>query len=109
MQINLIISEIIGHSTSLLETGSLPSEVKDYYQSLAELTWCAVVRPIPMVIAISPNTYCKFYHELKDDDDEDIEDNKAIDYVYPVLYSSNKSPRELAQKGKVVLKKHSQL
>ena len=92
------------HSTPLLERGSVPSEVEDYYQSLAELTWCAVARPIPMITAMSPNTYCKIYHELKDDDD-DIEDNKAIDYVYPVLYSSNKSPRELAQKGKVVLRK----
>ena len=92
------------HSTSLIERGSLPPEVEDYYQSLAELTWCAVARPIPMIIAISPNIYCKTCHELKGDDD-DIEDNKAIDYVYPVLYSSNKSPREVAQKGKVVLRK----
>ena len=93
------------HSTSLVERGSLPPEVVDYYQSLAELTWCAVARPIPMVIAKSPDTYHKIYHELKYDDDEETEDNIAIDYVYPVLYSSNKSPRELAQKGKVVLRK----
>ena len=92
------------HSTSLVERGSLPKEVLDYYQSLAELTWCAVARPIPLIIAKSPETYCKIYHELKDDE-EDTEDNIATDYVYPVLYSSNKSPRELAQKGKVVLRK----
>ena len=93
----------MNHSATLLQRESLPSEVQDYYQSLAELTWCAVARPIPMVIAKSPGAYCKSYHELNDDDD-DIEDNRAISYVYPVLYTSNKSPRELAQKGKVVLK-----
>ena len=69
---------------------------------------CAVVRPIPMIIAKSPDTYCKSYHELNNDDD-DIEDDRAISYVYPVLYTSNKSPKELAQKGKVVLKKQSYL
>ena len=82
---------------------SLPPELESYYQSLAELTWCAVARPIPMIIAKSPDTYCKMYHELNDGDD--TEDSKAINYVYPVLYSSNNSPRELAQKGKVVLQK----
>ena len=76
------------HNTSLVEGGSLPPEVDDYYQSLAELTWCAVARPIPLIIAKSPESDCKIYHKLKDDD-EDTEDNIAIDYVYPVLYSSN--------------------
>ena len=93
-------------SETLLQRESLPSEVEDYYQSLSELIWCAVARPIPMIIAESPDTYCKCYHELNNDDD-DIEDGRAISYVYPVLYTSNKSPRELAQKGKVVLKKQS--
>ena len=79
----------------------LQPEVEDYYQSLAELTWSAVARPIPMIIAISPNTYCKACHELKDG--EDIEDGSAISYIYPVLYSSNEYPHQVAQEGKVVL------
>ena len=96
----------MNHSATLLQRESLPSEVGDYYQSLSELMWYAVARPIPMITAKSPDTYCKSYHELNDEDD-DIEDSRAISYVYPVLYTSNKSPRELAQKGKVVLKKQS--
>ena len=82
----------------------LPSEVEDYYQSLAELAWCAVARPIPMIIAKSPDTYCKSYHELKDG--EDVEDGCPVSYVYPVLYSSNEWPRQVAQQGRVVLKQH---
>ena len=82
----------------------LPSEVEDYYQSLAELAWCAVARPIPMIIAKSPDTYCKCYHELKDG--EDVEDGSPVNYVYPVLYSSNEWPRQVAQQGRVVLKQH---
>ena len=80
----------------------LPPEVEDYYQSLAELTWCAVARPIPMIIAKSPESYCKMCHELKDG--EDVEDGRAVSYVYPVLYSSNEWPRQVAQEGRVVLK-----
>ena len=82
----------------------LPSEVEDYYQSLAELAWCAVARPIPMIIAKSPDTYCKSYHELKDG--EDVEDGTPVSYVYPVLYSSNEWPRQVAQQGRVILKQH---
>ena len=79
----------------------LQPEVEDYYQSLAELTWCAVARPFPMILALSPDTYCKACHELKDG--EDIEDGSAISYIYPVLYSSNEYPHQVAQEGKVVL------
>ena len=82
----------------------LPPEVEDYYQSLAELTWCIVARPIPMVIAKSPDTYCKSCHELKDG--EDVEEGKPVSYVYPVLYTSNEWPRQVTQEGKVVLKDH---
>lgn len=88
-----------------LITKPLPPDVEDYYQSLAELMWCVVARPIPMVVAKSPDTYCKDYHELKDG--EDVEDGKAISYVYPVLYSSNEWPRQVAQEGKVVLQEHA--
>ena len=87
-----------------MDDNPLPSEVEDYYQSLAELAWCAVARPIPMIIAKSPDTYHKCYHELKDD--EDVEDGSAVSYVYPVLYSSNECPRQVAQEGRVVLKQH---
>ena len=76
-------------------------EVLDYYHSLAELTWCAVARPIPMIIAVSPDTYSKACHELKDG--EDVEDGSAISYIYPVLYSSNEYPPQVAQEGKVSL------
>ena len=41
-------------------------------------------------------------NQLKDDEDENI--HVTIDYVYPVLYGSKKSPRELVQKGIVVNK-----
>ena len=85
----------------ITEDKPLQPEVEDYYQSLAELTWCAVARPIPMIIATSPDTYCKACHELKDD--EDVEDGSAISYIYPVLYSSSDYPPQVLQEGKVVL------
>ena len=89
----------------LMDGKPLPSEVEDYYKSLAELVWCAVARPIPMIIAKSPDTYCKAYHELKDG--EDVEDGRAVGYIYPVLYTSNEWPRQVALEGRVVLKRHN--
>ena len=65
----------------LQREASLPSEKVDYYQSLSELMWCTVARPIPMIITKSPDTYCKSYYELNNDNDN-IEDDKAISYVY---------------------------
>jgi len=43
-------------------------------------------------------------HETKDGDDEDNDDSnkgKSISYIYPVLFTSNSWPREVAMKGKV--------
>ena len=82
---------------------ALPQPVLDYYKELASLTWCAVARPIPMVMATQPDCYTKDFHDLKDGEDGD--DGKQINYVYPVLYSSNEWPKQVAQEGRVVLKK----
>lgn len=55
-----------------------------------------------MVMATQPACYSKDYHDLKDGEDDD--DGKPVNYVYPVLYSSNEWPRQVAQEGRVVLK-----
>lgn len=81
---------------------SLHSEVMNFYSTLAELTWQAISRPIPMVYGTEEQVYKKDHHELKDGD-SDNDEGKAVVYLYPVLYSSNQWPRQVAQIGKVEL------
>ena len=52
-----------------------------------------------MIMSTEETTFNKEVHELKDDDEEEKE--KHILYVYPILFTSNKWPREVAVKGKV--------
>ena len=54
-----------------------------------------------MVYGIEEEVYKKDYHDLKDGESED--EGKKVVYVYPVLYSSNQSPRQIAQMGRVEL------
>ena len=42
------------------------------------------------------------YHDLRDGESED--EGKPVVYAYPVLYSSNQWPRQIAQSGRVELK-----
>jgi len=88
--------------TEATKDGSLPPEVTNYYHTLAELTWQAISRPIPMVYEKEEQVYKKDYHDLKDGESDD--EGKQIIYVYPVLYSSNQWPRQVAQIGRVELK-----
>ena len=77
----------------------IPDGVEKYYSMLAKFTWDCVARTIPMVMSTEETKFNKEVHELKDDDDEEKE--KHILYVYPILFTSNKWPREVAVKGKV--------
>ena len=54
-----------------------------------------------MVYGMEEQVYKKDFHDIKDggSDDEGIK----IVYVYPVLYSSNQWPRQVAQIGRVEL------
>jgi len=76
-------------------------DVTDYYKNLAELTWQAVARPIAMVYGVEKSVYCKDIHELKDGYSED--EGKDIVYIYPVLFTSNQWPRQIAKEGRVEL------
>ena len=67
---------------------------------LAKFAWDCVARTIPMVMSTEETKFNKEVHELKDDDDDD-EKEKNILYMYPILFTSNKWPREVAVKGKV--------
>lgn len=80
---------------------SLEPDVSKYYQALAELTWQAISRPIPMVYGIEEQVYKKDFHDIKDGGSDD--EGMQIVYVYPVLYSSNQWPRQVAQIGRVEL------
>ena len=54
-----------------------------------------------MVCEIEEQRYKKEYHDLKDGESDD--EGKPIAYIYPVLYSSNQWPRQIAQMGRVEL------
>ena len=68
---------------------------------LAKFTWDCVARTIPMVMSTDEIKFDKEIHELKDDDDDNYNGEKHISYVYPILFTSNRWPREVAIKGKV--------
>ena len=55
-----------------------------------------------MIMSTDETKFNKEIHELKDDDDgDDDDDDKHISYVYPILFTSNGWPREVAIRGKV--------
>ena len=54
-----------------------------------------------MVYGIEEKVYKKDYHDLRDGESED--EGKNVVYVYPVLYSSNQCPRQIAGIGRVEL------
>ena len=54
-----------------------------------------------MVYGIEERVYKKDLHDLKDGESDD--EGRPVAYVYPVLYSSNQWPRQVAQMGRVEL------
>ena len=82
----------------------IPQPIKDYYSELAKFTWDCVARTIPMIMSTEVGKFDGDIHETKDGDDEDDDDSnkgKFVSYIYPVLFTSNGWPREVAMKGKV--------
>ena len=85
----------------------IPESIKEYYAALAKFSWDCVARAIPLVMSTDYNEFDKEMHEAREagDDDDDINhERKEISYIYPVLLTSSNWPREVALKGKVVLK-----
>lgn len=72
---------------------------------MAELTWNAVAKAIPMVLSVEEEYYNGIIHELKDELEDDFDPSipRRVEYIYPVLFTSNNHPREVAIKGKVKL------
>ena len=58
-----------------------------------------------MVFSTEERYYDEAIHELKDEPENDIDPSVKynIEYIYPVLFTSNTHPREVAVKGKVKL------
>ena len=54
-----------------------------------------------MVYGVEEQVYKKDFHGIKDGESDD--EGKKILYVYPVLYSSNQWPRQVAEIGRVEL------
>ena len=59
-----------------------------------------------IIMSTDEANFNKEIHELKDhdeddDDDDGVDKEKQISYVYPILFTSNRWPREVAIKGKV--------
>ena len=81
----------------------IPKPVEDYYSSLAKFTWDCVARPIPMILSADAQKFDGEIHETTDGDDdtEDGNERKFVSYIYPVLFTSNSWPREIAMKGRV--------
>ena len=72
---------------------------------MAKLTWNAVAKAIPMVLSVEEEYYNEAIHELMDELEDDFDPSVPcrVKYFYPVLFTSNKHPREVAIKGKVKL------
>ena len=71
---------------------------------MAHLTWNAVAKAIPMVLSVEEEYYNEAIHELTDELEDDFDPSVCrIKYIYPVLFTSNNHPREVAIKGKVKL------
>ena len=82
----------------------IPKPIEDYYSELAKFTWDCVARTIPMIMSAEIRKFARDVHETKDGDDEDDDDSnkgKFVSYIYPVLFTSNSWPREIAMKGRV--------
>jgi len=88
-----------------LTKGAPPQQVADYYSKLAKFTWDCVARTIPVVMSTELTRFDNDMHELKDGYDEasGVYDGKEVVYIYPVLFTSNRWPREVALKGKVTI------
>ena len=85
----------------------IPESIKGYYAALAKFSWDCVARAIPLVMSTDYNKFDEEMHEARevgDDDDDHDHEGKGISYIYPVLLTSSNWPREVALKGKVVLK-----
>ena len=78
--------------------GCIPEDVEKYYSMLAKFTWDCVARTIPMIMSTDETTFNTEMHELKDEEEKE---KHNILYVYPILFTSNRWPREVAVKGKV--------
>ena len=83
----------------------IPKGIEEYYTTLSKFSWDCVARPIPMIMSTDNTKFDKELHETKEgsDSDGDDDDNKRKDvtYIYPVLFTSNSWPREVALKGRV--------
>lgn len=97
------LQELIKEYKIYVNQDIVPDEVKDYYTKLANLTWKAVAKAIPMVLSVEEEYYDETIHELKDEleDNIDLSVQYRVEYVYPTLFTSNTHPREVALKGKV--------
>ena len=72
-----------------------------YYEKLANFTWTAVTKAIPMVLSTKCDKFDDSVHELKDGPVDVANTPTAISYIYPTLLTSNSWPREVAMKGRV--------
>ena len=56
-----------------------------------------------MVLSVEAKHYDESIHELKDEPEDGIDPSATytVEYIYPILFTSNKHPREVAHKGKV--------
>ena len=57
-----------------------------------------------MIFSTEPTNYDEAVHESKDESD-DLDPSATykpkVEYIYPILFTSNNHPREVALKGKV--------
>ena len=60
-----------------------------------------MARTIPIVMSTEITIYDEELHELKDQDEDEDYQGKKVTYIYPVLFTSNRWPREVAWKGNV--------
>ena len=92
--------------------GDIPQPVEDYYSSIAKFAWDCVARTIPMILSTDVTVFDGEMHETGDgdtEDDNEIHKGKDVTYVYPVLFTSNSWPREIALKGKVKVSRDSKI
>ena len=56
-----------------------------------------------MVLSTEEKYYNETVHELKDEPEDGIDPSATytVEYIYPILFTSNDHPREVALKGRV--------
>ena len=56
-----------------------------------------------MVLSTEAKHYDATIHELNDEPEDGIDSSATymVEYIYPILFTSNHHPREVALKGKV--------